>query len=72
MAQYKIKLRHVNAIVGIDIEVTGNNVKAMVIAFRDDKGDIHTLEVDGSIAVYHEASTKLARELDVVRNHLSK
>jgi len=44
----------------------------MVIAFRDDNGDIHTLEVDGTIAVYHEASTKLARELDVVRNHLSK
>lgn len=72
MAQYKIKLKPKNAIIGIDVEISGGDVKTMVIAFRDEHGEAHMIEIDGTLAVYEEACRKLERELTSVRNALSR
>lgn len=72
MAQYKIKLKPTNAIIGIDIEISGGDVKAMVIAFRDEHGEAHTLEIDGTLSIYTEVKDKLMRELATVCAFLSR
>ena len=70
MAQYKVKLKKVNAIVGVDIEIKGNDAGTMAIAYRDHNGDTHTLEIDGSMSVYSEFKEKVVREYDRACSHL--
>lgn len=72
MAQYKIKLKKINAIVGVDIELNGDKVRGLVIAFRADDGEAHTVEIDGSLEVYSEFWAKLAKELDAVKYQISR